>query len=100
MAMYDPGLLYQDPILTNFSVGFQDQALYGDRIFPPTPVNTQSGRYRVFDRSNWIIFESVREPGGVSNEISGAKWSEDTFETKERSLQVAILDEERQQLQS
>jgi hypothetical protein len=98
--MYDPGTLYSDPILTNFSVGYQDQALYGERLMPVTGVNTQSGRYRVFDRSNWLIFESAREPGAVANEIQGAKWSEDTFATRERSLQVPILDEERQQLNS
>jgi hypothetical protein len=98
--MYDPGTLYSDPILTNFSVGWKDQALYGERIFPVTPVNTQSGRYRVFDRSNWMIFESRREPGTVANEIQGGKWSEDTFATKEQSLQVPIFDEERQQLNS
>ncbi len=98
--MYDPCTLYSDPILTNFSVGYKDQALYGERILPVTPVNTQSGRYRVFDRSNWLIFESAREPGAVANEIVGAKWSEDTFKTRERSLQVPIFDEERQQLTS
>lgn len=98
--MYDPGTLYSDPILTNFSVGYTDQALYGDRIFPVTPVLTQSGRYRVFDRSNWLIWESRREPGTVANEIYGAKWSEDTFQTHEHSLQVPIYDEERQQLTS
>lgn len=98
--MYDPGTLYSDPILTNFSVGYQDQALYGERILPVTPVNTQSGRYRVFDRSNWIIFESAREPGTVANEVMGAKWSEDFFMTREKSLQAPILDEERQQLNS
>jgi len=98
--MYDPGTLYQDPILTDFSVGFKDQSLYGDRIFPVSPVRTQSGRYRVFDRSAWLVFESAREPGAVANEILGAKWSEDTFYTRERSLQVPIYDEERQQLTS
>lgn len=98
--MYDPGTLYSDPILTNFSVGYQDQALYADRIMPETPVNTQSGRYRVWDRSNWLIFPSRREPGTVANEILGGKWAEDTFQTKERSLQAPVFDEERQQLTS
>lgn len=98
--MYDPGTLYSDPILTNFSVGYKDQALYADEIMPETPVRTQSGRYRVFDRSDWLIFPSAREPGTVANEISGRKWSEDTFQTRERSLQAPVLDEERQQLQS
>jgi hypothetical protein len=98
--MYDPTLLYTDPILSNFSVGYEDQALYGEQIFPVTPVNTQSGRYRVWDRSNWVIFESRREPGTVANEVMGRKWSEDTFATHERSLQVPVFDEERQELNS
>lgn len=98
--MYDPGSLYVDPILTGFSVGFQDQTLYGLDIMPLTPVRTQSGRYRTFDRSDWLIFPSRREPGTVANEVRGRKWSEDTFFTKEHSLQAAIHDEERQELNS
>lgn len=98
--MYDPGTLYTDPILTNFSVGYKAQSLYGAQIFPVTPVDTKSGRYRVFDRSDWLIFESRREPGAVANEVVGRKWSEDTFMTHERSLQAPVYDEERQQLTS
>jgi hypothetical protein len=98
--MYDPGTLYVDPILTGFSVGFQDQTLYANQLMPVTPVRTQSGRYRVFDRSNWLIYPSRREPGTVANEIRGGKWSEDTFYTKEHSLQAPIHDEERQELTS
>lgn len=98
--MYDPGTLYVDPILSQLSVGYQDQTLYGREIMPETPVRTQSGRYRVFDRSGWLIHEARREPGTVANEITGAKWSTDTFSTRERSLQAPILDEERQQLTS
>lgn len=98
--MYDPGTLYVDPILTNFSVGYQAQDLYGERIMPLTPVRTQSGKYRVFDRSNWIIFSSRREPGTVANEVRGGKWSTDTFSTQEHSLQAPVLDEERQELTS
>jgi hypothetical protein len=98
--MYDPGLLYVDPILTNLSVGFQDETLYGVEIMPITPVNTQSGKYNVFDRSDWIIHESRRQPGTVANEVLGRRWSTDNFETVEHSLQSPIFDEERQQLQS
>lgn len=98
--MYDPGQLYVDPILTNFSVGWADQTLYGLRLFPETPVRTQSGRYRVFDRSNWLIHRSRREPGTVANEVGAKKWSEDTFKTQEHSLQSPIYDEERQELNS
>lgn len=98
--MFDPGTLYVDPILTGFSVGYEDQTLHGEEIAPVTPVNTQSGKYLVFDRSAWLIYDSRREPGTVANEIQGAKWSTDSFETQEHSLQAPVLDEERQQLQS
>src|SRR3954470_3867827 len=98
--MYDPGQLYVDPILTGFSVGFEDQELIGRAIMPETAVRTQSGKYLVFDRSAWMTYESRRAPGTVANEISGAKWSSDNFATHEHSLQAAILDEERQQLTS
>ena len=30
--MYDPGQLYVDPILTQLSLGFKDQSLYGTEI--------------------------------------------------------------------
>lgn len=98
--MYDPGTLYVDPILTALSTGYQEQDLWGLELAPETPVRTQSGQYRVFDRSDWIIFDDRREPGTVANEVQGRKWSFDTFFTKEHSLQSPVLDEERQELTS
>lgn len=98
--MYDPSGLYVDPILTSFSVGYQGQNLYGTRLFPETPVRTKSGQYRVFDRSNWLIYPSRREPGTWANEIGARKWSQDVFSTQEHSLQAPVYDEERQQLTS
>ena len=98
--MYDPSGLYIDPILTNLSIGMPGQELYGLRLAPETPVNTQSGRYRVYDRSNWLVYRSRREPGTVANKIQGRKWSEDTFKTQEHSLAADVYWEEEQQLHS
>jgi hypothetical protein len=98
--MYDPSGLYVDPILTNFSVGFQDQQLYGLRLFPETPVRTPSGQYRVYDRSDWLIYRSLRAPGTVANEVAGKKWSVDVFSTIEHALQSPVFDEERRELAS
>src|SRR6266404_584756 len=98
--MYDPSGLYVDPILTNLSIGWQDQNLYALRLAPETPVNTKSGRYRVYDRSDRVIYRSRREPGTQANTIGQRKWSEDVFDTKEHSLQAEIRDEERRQLLS
>jgi len=98
--MYDPGTLYSDPILTDFSVGYQPPGYVGLRLFPQAAVGTQSGRYRVFGRERRVRFYSRREPGTVANEVRGGRWSEDTFKTVEHSLQAAVADEERQQLNS
>lgn len=97
---YDPGTLYSDPILTDFSVGYNPPLFSGLRMLPEAAVNTQSGRYRVHDRSSRVRFFSRREPGTVANEVRGGRWSEDTFKTQEHSLQAAVADEERQQLTS
>jgi len=98
--MYDPGTLYVDPILSDFSVGYRPPGFVGLSLMPEVAVDTQSGRYRVFDRSNRVRFFSRREPGTVANEVRGGRWSEDTFKTVEHSLQAAVADEERQQLTS
>src|SRR5262245_20900547 len=98
--MYDPGTLYSDPILTNFSVGYRNPTFVGLDIMPEVGVDTQSGRYRIFGRERRVRFYSRREPGTVANEVRGGRWSEDVFRTQEHSLQAAVADEERQQLTS
>lgn len=98
--MYDPSGLYVDPILTNLSVGYPDQNMYGLQLAPETPVNTKSGRYRVYDRSHWLVYRSRREPGAQANVIAGRKWSEDQFRTFEHSLAADVYWEEEQQLHS
>jgi hypothetical protein len=101
MPYYDPAdLAVFDPILTNFSTGWSDQRLHGLSLFPETQIASRSGRYRVFDRSNWLVYRSRREPGTVANEIGRRKWSEDTFSVKEHSLQAAVADEEDEELNS
>lgn len=98
--MYDPSSLYVDAYLTNFATGYRDLQYFADRIFPITRVGMKSGQYRVFDRSNRLIFPDRREPGAVANEIRGRKWSLDTFKTVQHALQSAVLDEERRELAS
>lgn|SRR5574337_109487 len=98
--MYDPGTLYTDPILTNLSVGFQDQTLYGEAIMPVTPVSSPSGRYLVFDRSDWLVHEDTRAPGTQARTVKGRVWSEDVYSTVEHSLAADVYDEEVQNLNS
>lgn len=97
---YDPSQLYIDPILTGFSVGMPEQSLYGERLAPISRVGSKSARYRVFDRSHWLIYRSRREPGTSAREIGPRKWSEDTYSTQQHALKGRVTDEERRELNS
>src|SRR3954451_13098626 len=94
MPMYDATRVYNDPILTQFSVGYKDQLLIASDMFPETPVLLESGQYRVFDRSDWLYWDDQRAPGTAANEVRGAAWSMDNFRTREHALKVAVTDEE------
>lgn len=94
MPMYDATRVYNDPILTNFSVGYREQSLMAQEMFPETPVALESGQYRIFDRSDWLFWDDQRAPGTAANEVRGAAWSMDNFRTKEHALKVAVTDEE------
>lgn len=98
--MYDPSTLYVDPILTNFATGYREPGYFGDFIFPTTRVGSKSASYRVFDRSDRLIYPDLRAPGTVANEIEGRKWSTDTYKTTQHSLQSKVTDEERREINS
>ena len=87
-----------DPLLSDFSTGWEAKELIGERLAPITRTTQLNGRYMVFDRSDWLIFPDERSMGTVANEIQGAKWSTDTFNVHEHSLQAPVFDEEREQL--
>ncbi len=97
MPVYNPtGAVRRDEILTNISVGYPQEGLVGNVLFPPIRVNKQSARYNVFGRESWQPEDDVRAPGTVANEIPGLRVSEDTYFCDEHALQIAVTDEERE----
>lgn len=94
--MYNPAELYVDPFLTDFAVSFETPDLIGREVMPIMETSLPSAKYRVFDRSAWLIYNDRREPLTVANEISGGKWSLDTYSVFEHSLQAPVSDEERE----
>jgi hypothetical protein len=99
MAVYDPrggGNIHIDVALTNVSVGYQNNALVGDRLFPSVPVVKQSNKYYIFGRETWSVHLDIRAPGTQANEIPGYQVSTDTYFANEHALQIPVTDEERQ----
>lgn len=104
MSVYNPtGSQNQhfDQILTNISVGWSNPELVAERLFPPVVVRKQSDKYYTFGREAWMPESGdYRAPGTEANEIPGLGVSTDTYYAQEHSLQIAVTDEERENVDS
>ncbi len=99
MAVYSPSgssNVHIDEVLTQISVGYPNEGLVADQLFPPVTVRKQSDKYHVFGREGWLPEDDVRAPGTEANEIPGMSISLDTYYANEHALQVAVTDEERE----
>jgi hypothetical protein len=98
VPVYNPtgsGNVHIDQILTQISLGWPNNGLVGEQLFPTVSVNKQSDKYFVFGREGWSVQNDVRAPGTEANEIPGIALSTDTYFAQEHSLQIPVTDEER-----
>lgn len=103
MPAYNPtgsGNVHIDQVLTNISVGWPNNGMVGSRLLPAVPVRKQSDKYYIFGREGWLPEDDSRAPGSVANEISGLTVSTDTYYAREHALQIAVTDEERENVDS
>lgn len=104
MAVWSPtgsGNVHIDQVLTNVSLGWPNNSLVGERLFPTVTVQKQSGKYYWFGREAWLPESGdYRAPGTEANEIPGYTVSVDTFYAQEHALQMAVTDEEREMVDS
>jgi hypothetical protein len=104
MAVWNPnggGNVHIDQVLTNISIGWSNQGLVAEKLFPVVRVRKQSDKYYTFGREAWLPEAGdYRAPGTEANEIPGLSLSTDTYYAQEHSLQVAVTDEERENADS
>jgi hypothetical protein len=105
MGVYDPqlgGNTHLDVILSQISVAYPNNGMVGNVLFPQVGVRKQSDKYYIFGREAWAVEPGgdFRAPGTVANEIPGIAVSTDTYFAKEHSLQIAVTDEERENVDS
>jgi hypothetical protein len=95
------GNVHIDEVLTNISVGWSNEALVGERLFPVVQVRKQSDKYYTFGREAWLPESGdYRAPGTEANEIPGLAVSLDTYYAQEHALQIPVTDEERENADS
>jgi len=98
MAVYSPtgsGNVHIDVILTELSIGFPNNGLVAEKLFPSVGVMKQSNKYYIFGKEAWLPESDVRAPGTEANELPGYALSTDSYYANEHSLQIPVTDEER-----
>jgi hypothetical protein len=101
--VYSPsgsGDVHVDQVLTQISIGYSNNGLVGENLFPAVPVKKQSDKFYVFGREGWLPEDDVRAPGAVAREILGAQVSTQTYYAVEHALQIPVTDEERKNADS
>jgi len=101
MPIYDPrggGNVHIDKVLTDISVGYPNNGLVGEALFPRVPVRKQSDKYYIFGRESFSVDPGgdVRGPGTPANEIPGLAVSTDSYFAVEHALQISVTPEERE----
>lgn len=97
--VYDPlggGNVHIDQVLTNISMGFQNNGMVGDVLFPEVRVRKQSDLYYTFGREGWLPTDDQRAPGSRTVEIPGLAVSTTPYFCNEYALQIPVTDEERE----
>lgn len=103
MAVYAPSgsnNVHIDEVLTQISIGWPNTGLVGEALFPVVGVRKQSDKYYIFGREGWLPEDDARAPGSVANEVVGMQVSVDTYFAREHALQIAVTDEERENVDS
>lgn len=103
MAVYSPSgssNVHIDQVLTQISLGWPNNGLVGEALFPSIKVAKQSDKYYVTGREGWLPEDDLRAPGTVANEIQGMQVSLDTYFAQEHALQIPVTDEERRNVDS
>lgn len=99
MAVYDPrggGNVHIDVVLSNVSMGYQNEEFVASQMTPTVPVNKQSDKYYEFNREGWLEepSDTLRAPGAPATEIPGLTVSVNPYFCQEHALKIMVTDEE------
>jgi hypothetical protein len=93
--MADISLQYLDQPLNNVSIAYQNDDFFGEKLFPVVPVRERSGRYWVFAKEKFRLYETIRAPKSEAREIAPWTLSNNAYYCDDHSLKDTISDEER-----
>jgi len=87
--------VHVDQLLTNVSIGYANAGYIADQVFPIVPVEKQSDKYLVYDKSHWFRNEARIRATGTRSERGGWSYSSAAYFCDRFSYGHEIYDEER-----
>ena len=83
---------YQDPVLTNVSIGYKNSTFFGESLAPVVPVEKPTGNIWLFGKEKFSVYETARAPKSEAREI--APWSrvQIRFNCQDHSLKDSLED--------
>ncbi len=82
-----------DPILSNVSVAYKNEEYIAEQILPIVKVATVTGKYFVYDTSNFRKSVSLRGMGASAKEVDYGVSQSTAFVIKEHALKELVPDE-------
>jgi len=73
-------------MLTNISVGYENNDFISEILFPSVPVNKQSDKYFVHEKTGFTPLDDIRAPKTQANEIPPRTLSRDSYYAEEHAL--------------
>jgi len=82
-----------DPVMTNLSVGFKNEAYFWDKLAPTVEVSQKSGTFFKWTKDYWLRREegSSRAPGGPYTRVQHGVTT-DTYDTQEEGFEEVVDD--------
>jgi hypothetical protein len=95
MTTFGPqiGQVYQDPLLGDISIAYQNSSYIADSVFPEVQVAKISGNYFVYDKSKFVAVNDLRAPSTRANRVDYGLTKASYGPLLEHSLEQDIPDE-------
>jgi len=82
-----------DPILSNVSVAYKNEAYIAEQILPVIPSKERTGKYFKYDKSKFRKVQSLRGMGAPANEVDYGLTISTAYVCQEHSLRQIVPDE-------
>jgi len=79
-----------DPVLGNISMKYTNESFIADQVLPVIPVAKQTGKYYVYDKSNFRIDKSNRAAGAGANEVDFGFEAKGTYSCDDHALKGKV----------